>query len=184
MLAPFENVPAAEIPIITDKRSPSSAGRANTAAEVQLKITSTQANRVRRIDRQPRTSREVGKHQRSVAPGLVRFTEGANAASGRSALAAGVLASLGHGVFAVCAVSKPNSGKVTAGNWKRPHPGDAFNASSPAFERLQRIVNSCERSYHRARRNSKPSTWRGSWPANPATRTIRNHFRVPGVVSH
>jgi len=30
--------------------------------------------------------------------------------------------------------------------------GDAFTASGPAFDRLQRIVNSCERSFHRARK--------------------------------
>jgi hypothetical protein len=31
-------------------------------------------------------------------------------------------------------------------------PGDAFEASGPAFERLQRIMNSCQRHYHQARK--------------------------------
>jgi hypothetical protein len=32
----------------------------------------------------------------------------------------------------------------------RATSGDAFAATGPAFERIQRIVNSCERNYHRA----------------------------------
>jgi hypothetical protein len=33
---------------------------------------------------------------------------------------------------------------------ERATSGDAFATTAPAFERLQRIVNSCERNYHRA----------------------------------
>jgi hypothetical protein len=33
---------------------------------------------------------------------------------------------------------------------ERATSGDAFATTGPAFERLQRIVNSCERNYHRA----------------------------------
>jgi hypothetical protein len=32
--------------------------------------------------------------------------------------------------------------------------GDAFATAAPTFERLQRVVNSCERTYHRASKNS------------------------------
>jgi hypothetical protein len=32
------------------------------------------------------------------------------------------------------------------------HFGDAFATDSATFERLQRIANSCERAYHRARK--------------------------------
>jgi hypothetical protein len=31
-------------------------------------------------------------------------------------------------------------------------PGDAFESSGPAFDRLQRIMNSCQRQYHHARK--------------------------------
>jgi hypothetical protein len=38
----------------------------------------------------------------------------------------------------------------TNAEMERATSGDAFATTAPAFERLQRIVNSCERNYHRA----------------------------------
>jgi hypothetical protein len=46
-------------------------------------------------------------------------------------------------------------------------PGDAFFTASLGFERHQRIVNSCERDYHRALQQLASGT--GPWPAHPAT---------------
>jgi hypothetical protein len=39
--------------------------------------------------------------------------------------------------------------------------GDAFATASPTFERLQRIVNSCERTYHRALKELQAQVARG-----------------------
>jgi hypothetical protein len=44
--------------------------------------------------------------------------------------------------------------------------GDAFATAAPTFERLQRVVNSCERAYHRAMNQLKVG--QALPPANPA----------------
>jgi hypothetical protein len=46
--------------------------------------------------------------------------------------------------------------------------GDAFTASGPAFERLQRIINSCERHYRNARKDLE------QMQSNQAAPAIRN----------
>jgi hypothetical protein len=43
--------------------------------------------------------------------------------------------------------------------------GDAFATDSPTFERLQRVVNSCERDYHRALKDLQTSV--GQPPSSP-----------------
>src|SRR5580704_1687349 len=43
--------------------------------------------------------------------------------------------------------------------------GDAFATASPTFERLQRVVNACERAYHRAFKQLKVE--QALPPANP-----------------
>jgi hypothetical protein len=43
-------------------------------------------------------------------------------------------------------------------------PSDAFEASGPAFERLQRVINSCERNYHRALKELKTLAAAGNTP--------------------
>jgi hypothetical protein len=50
--------------------------------------------------------------------------------------------------------------------------GDAFATDSSTFERLQRVVNSCERAYHRAlkeiqRLQAQPKVGQALPPANP-----------------
>jgi hypothetical protein len=42
--------------------------------------------------------------------------------------------------------------------------GDAFATASPVFERLQRVVNSCERTYHRALKVARGHALRSSQP--------------------
>jgi hypothetical protein len=80
--------------------------------------------------------------------------------------------------------------------------GDAFATDSSTFERLQRVVNSCERAWHRALKELQrlkvgqalsPAKVPPNEPANPEpvsqkptphprrpTRTIETHFRRNG----
>jgi hypothetical protein len=50
-------------------------------------------------------------------------------------------------------------------------PADAFEASGPAFERLQRVINSCERNYHRALKDLKALAAAGKTPQPGETTT-------------
>jgi hypothetical protein len=50
-------------------------------------------------------------------------------------------------------------------------PADAFQASGPAFERLQRVINSCERNYHRALKELKTLAAAGNTPQPEEAKT-------------
>jgi hypothetical protein len=50
-------------------------------------------------------------------------------------------------------------------------PADAFEASSPVFERLQRVINSCERNYHRALKDLRALAAAGRAPQPEETAT-------------
>jgi hypothetical protein len=56
-------------------------------------------------------------------------------------------------------------------------PGDAFEASGPAFERLQRVINSCERNYHRALKELKALAAAAN---SPQTEVITTSSESPG----
>jgi hypothetical protein len=45
--------------------------------------------------------------------------------------------------------------------------GDAFATAAPTFDRLQRVVNSCERAYHRALKELQAKVRQALPPANP-----------------
>jgi hypothetical protein len=45
--------------------------------------------------------------------------------------------------------------------------GDAFATAAPTFDRLQRVVNSCERAYHRALKELQAKVGQALPPANP-----------------
>jgi hypothetical protein len=67
----------------------------------------------------------------------------------------------------------------SAGAYLAQHPEaeacnstQAFITNSAQFERLQRMVNGCERNYHRAlKRAATPQSGAGTCPAYPATQT-------------
>ena len=52
--------------------------------------------------------------------------------------------------------------------------GDAFATDSSTFERLQRVVNSCERAYHRALRELQAKVGQALSPANPAAQSLES----------
>ena len=49
--------------------------------------------------------------------------------------------------------------------------GDAFATAAPTFERLQRVVNSCERAYHRALKELQAQVVRGHALRTPHSET-------------
>jgi hypothetical protein len=50
-------------------------------------------------------------------------------------------------------------------------PADAFQASNSAFERLQRVINSCKRNYHRALKELKALAAAGNTPQPEEAKT-------------